>query len=73
MTTGANWSALGTSDTLATFGYELLGGRHSRSAQFSWWRCATGLKMEANLTTGTVESLAIPNGVRPHRPVPDAG
>lgn len=64
MTTGANWTALGTSDTLATFGYDYSADAIPEAPNSLGGAVRTGLKMEANLTTGTVNTLvALPTGV----------
>jgi hypothetical protein len=64
MSTGANWFTVGTSDTLATFGYDYLADAIPEAPNSSGGAARTGLKMEANLSSAAVNEIAaIPTGV----------
>ena len=65
MTTGANWSTVGQSDSLATFGYGYDFDAIPEAPNTPMGAAPrTGLKMEANLTAGVQNEIAaIPNGI----------
>jgi hypothetical protein len=64
MSNGANWFTVGTSDTVATFGYDYSADAIPEAPHSSGGAARTGLKMEANLSSAASNEIAaIPTGV----------